>query len=142
MGIRLAISKKFNIAFVLCEGEFTAQNYFKVMRELIKQPSYRHGMLKIVDLFSATEDFQLEDMREALAYNQKLVDQGLPIDHTVLLSNNDGIKQVAETMKLLSHNESIRFDVFPTLEEAIEVLGLSAQGPELLNLYDKFKNPK
>ena len=140
MGIRFAISKKFNLAFVLCEGEFTAQDYFRAMRALNKHPSYRHGMLKIVDLFSGTEDFQLEDMRESLAYNQKLSEQGLPIDHTVLLSNSDGIKQVVETIKLLSHNVSIKFDVFPTLEEAIDVLGLSTQGQEILNIYEKFKN--
>lgn len=142
MGIRFAISKKFNIAFVFCEGQFTAQEYFRAMQSLHKQSSYRHGILKIVDLYSAEEEFDLTDMRESLAYNQKLADQGIALDHTVLLSNNDGMKSIVETMKLLSHGVSLQFDVFSTLEEAIEALGRSAQGQEISDLYEKLKNSK
>lgn len=133
MPIHYTINEKLNIAVILCEGSFLAQEYFAVMRTLAKEPNYKEGMLKIVDLYAAREEFDLADMRESLAYNESSVKAGRQLDHTVVLSYSRGVHEFVKTMKLLSGKTPIKFDAFTTLEEAITELGLSEQRQEILD---------
>jgi hypothetical protein len=142
MSIRYVIDEELNIAFIFCEGKMTAQEYFKAMRALANEAGYQHGMLKIVDFYCVREDFHLSDMRESLAYNENLAEQGLALDHTVVLSHSDGVTHLVKTMKLLSQKVSLKFDVFSTLAEAISALGLSAHRQEILDFYRKSKTLK
>lgn len=128
-----------NMIFFHCIGNITAQEYFKTVRIATNDARHGNGVLKIVDLLMATTDFDLGDMYEAISFSENTVAMGRQLDHTVVLSHSAAIGYLITAMKLMSKVQ-LRFDAFPSLDQAILALGLSDVRDQIMEAYQDAKN--
>ena len=139
MPIRYSISPELNIVFLFGEGRMTDVEYVHAAQAVLKDSAYKQGMIRIADLFSASEDFELRNIFSAIEYVEDNVKKGIAPDHTVLLSRSTGIHQIVQALKLLSTKVPLKLDVFDTLEDAIASLGLSEVRQAVIDYYNQTK---
>ncbi len=68
-----------------------AQTYSTRQQLYFKDKRYKYGMALLIDLLSATLDFELQDLRRALTETNHVKEKGLEPEQIIILSQSTGI---------------------------------------------------
>ncbi len=140
MPVRYFINPELNIILFIGEGLLTGSEYFKAAETASHEKLRKWGMVTIVDVLTIETDFEVQDMKYAIEFANKLPQQGLEPEPIVVLTNSKGIQIIADTIKLLPSKVAIKFDVFNTIDDAISFLGFSEKKQEFISFYNLCKS--
>ncbi len=136
MPIRYCIHPELNMILYIGEGVVTAAEYFKTATIASQDPRRKWGMINIVDMLGAEEDFDLQDVRRAIEIGKSFFDRGLKLEPMAVLSYSTGVRLVADAVKLMSVDVKLEFEVYSSIEEMIEAMGYSSCKQELISFYE------
>ncbi|MEP7133875.1 MAG: hypothetical protein ABI904_02975 [Chloroflexota bacterium] len=139
MPISYNISSELKVVIYVCEGFVTGSDLFKTAGIIVKDKRYRYGMLLLIDLLSASLDFELQDLRRIITETNATQENGLEPEQIILLSRNSGIYLACKTLDLLSINNAIKLNVFHTLEQALISLDLTTHQQEIIQFWHASK---
>jgi hypothetical protein len=137
MSVRYKINSELGIAFIFCEGLFTDVEFFKVMRLMYADKSYRPEMHRLVDLFSASEDFSsLDEIRSNIKHRDKTFGENIQFGNTILLTLS---KSISLFINVLDTDFKIKYSAVESLGEAISILSLQDKEQEIIDFYNQNK---
>jgi hypothetical protein len=139
MPFRYYINTELNIILFVGEGIVTGSEYFKAANIAFQDKCRTWGMATIIDILFLETDFELQDMKHALAFNNTLPEKGLQPEQVIALTESKGMYLISETFKLLPSSIPIKFEVVTTLDELISLLKLSEHRQEFISFYNKCK---
>jgi hypothetical protein len=139
MPVSYNISSELNIIIYVCKGLVTGSDLFKTAGIIFKDKRYKYGMVLLIDLLSATLDFELEDLRRAITETNATKEKGLEPEQIIILSQSTGIHLTCETLKLLSTKDAIKLSSFHTLEQALISLDLAIHQQENIQFWHESK---
>jgi hypothetical protein len=139
MPVSYNISSELNIIIYVCEGYVTGSDLFKTAGIIFKDNRYKYGMVLLIDLLSATLDFELEDLRRAITETNATKEKGLEPEQIIILSQSTGIHLTCKTLNLLSIKDAIKLSAFHTLEQAIISLDFTAHQQEIIQFWQESK---
>jgi hypothetical protein len=137
MPVRYSINPELGIVFIFCEGLFTDVEFFKVARIMYADKSYRPEMHRLVDLFSASEDFSsLDEIRSNIKYRDKAFGENIQFGNTILLTLS---KSISLFINVLDTDFKIKYYAVASLGEAISLLGLQDKEQDIIDFYNQNK---
>ncbi len=137
MPVRYTINSELGIAFIVCEGIFTDVDFFKVMRIMYADKSYRPEMHRIVDLFSASEDFStLDEIRSNIKHRDKIMNDNVKFGRTIVLTHS---KSITLFINVLEMDSKIKYSAVTSLDEAISLLGFQDRKQEIIDFCNQSK---
>ena len=139
MPVRYNISAELNIIIYVCTGLVTGSDLFQTAAVTFKDKSYKYGMVLLIDLLSATLDFELQDLRRAITETNATKEKGLEPEQIIILSRSTGIYLACETLNLLSRKDALRLSAFHTLEQALISLDLTTHQQEIIQFWHESK---
>ena len=139
MPVRYNISSELNIILYVCEGLVTGSDLFNTAGIIFKDKRYKYGMLLLIDLLSATLDFELQDLRRAITETNATKEKGLEPEQIVILSLSTGIHLACKTLNLLSSKGAMKLSAFHTLEQALNSLDLTIHQQEIIQFWHASK---
>jgi hypothetical protein len=139
MPVRYNISLELNIILYVCEGLVTGSDLFKTAGVIFQDKRYKYGMLLLIDLLSATLDFELHDLRRVITETNAIKEQGLEPEQIVILSRSPGIELACKTLNLLSSKDAMKLSAFHTLEQALISLDLTTHQQEIIQFWQESK---
>lgn len=139
MPVRYNISSELNIILYVCEGVVTGPDLFNTAGIIFKDKRYKYGMMLLIDLLSATLDFELQDLRRAITETNAIKEKGFEPEQIIILSQSAGIHLVCEALNLMSSKDAIRLGAFDTLERAIITLDLTTHQQEIFQFWHESK---
>lgn len=137
MPVRYNISSELNVLLYVCEGLVTGTDLFNTAEIIFKDKRYKHGMTFLIDLLSATLDFELQDLRRVITETNAAKEKGLKPEQIILLSQNKGIELACKTLNLLSSTDAMRLHVFHTLEQALSSLDFTTDRQEIIQFWQE-----
>ena len=140
MSVRYNINSELGIVFVFCEGLVSDVEYFKVIKSMYADKTYRSGMHRIVDFFSASEDLSsLDGIRSVVKYQEEVAGKDLRFEHIVLLSYSKGLALFVSNINSMIVNAKMKYSATDSLDEAISLLGLQDRKQEIIDFYNRSK---
>ncbi len=139
MPFRYYINPELNIVLFVGKETVTGSEYFKAAEAASQDKLRKWGMVTIIDIFSVETDFELQDIKYAIEFNDKLPEKGLEPEQVVALSKSKGMYLISETFKLLPSNIPIKFEVVSTLDDLISLLNISERREEFISFYNQCK---
>lgn len=139
MPVRYNISSELNIIVYVCEGLVTGSDLFKTAGIIFQDKRYQYGMVLLIDLLSATLDFELQDLRRAITETNATKEKDLEPEQIIILSQSTGIHLACETLKLLSIRDAIKLSAFHTLEQALISLDWTIHQQEIIRFWNESK---
>ena len=139
MPVSYNISSKLNIIIYVCEGFVSGSDLFKTAAIIFKDKRYKYGMVLLIDLLSASLDFELKDMRRVIAETNATKEKGLEPEQITILSQSPGIHLTCKTLNMLSIKGVMKLSAFYTLEQAIISLDLTMHQQEIIQFCDESK---
>ena len=139
MAIRYYINPELNIILFVGKETVTGSEYFQAAEAASQDKLRKWGMVTIIDVLSVETDFDLQDIKRAIAFNDKLPEKGFEPERVIALTASKGMHFVGEAMKALSNKIPIKFEVVSTLDELISLLKLSERKQEFISFYNKCK---
>lgn len=139
MPVSYNISSELNIIFYDCKGSITGSDLFNTAGIIFKDKRYKYGMMLLIDLLSATLDFELEDLRRVITETNATQEKGLEPEQIIILSQNEGIHLTCETLNLLSIKNALKLSVFHTLVQALISLDLTIHQQEIIQFWHESK---
>ena len=137
MPVRYSINPELGIVFIFCEGLFTDVEFFKVMRIMYAHKSYRPQMHRLVDLFSASEDFSsMDEIRSNIKHRDKIFDENVQFGNTILLTYS---KSISLFINALETDFKIKYYAVASLGKAISLLGFQDREQEIIDFYNQSK---
>jgi hypothetical protein len=135
MPVSYNISSELNIIIYVCKGLVTGSDLFQTAGLIFKDKRYKYGMVLLIDLLSATLDFELQDMRRAITETDATKEKGLEPEQIIILSRSAGIDLACKTLNLLSSKDAMKLNAFHTLEQALISLDLTTQQQEIIQFW-------
>ena len=139
MPVSYNISSKLNIIIYVCEGFVSGSDLFKTAAIIFKDKRYKYGMVLLIDLLSASLDFELKDMRRVIAETNATKEKGLEPQQIIILSQSTGIHLTCKTLNMMSIKEAIKLSAFHTLEQALISLDLTIHQQEITQFWHESK---
>jgi hypothetical protein len=139
MPVSYNISSELNIIIYVCEGYVTGSDLFKTAGIIFEDKRYKYGMVLLIDLLSATLDFELEDLRRAITETNATKEKGLEPEQIIILSQSTGIHLTCKTLNILSIKDAIKLSAFHTLEQAIISLDFTTHQQEIIQFWQESK---
>ena len=140
MSVRYNINSELGIVFVFCQGEVSDVEYFKVIKSMYADKTYRSGMHRIVDFFSASEDLSsLDGIRSVVKYQEEVAGKDLQFEHIVLLSYSKGVAFFVNNINSMIVNAKMKYSATDSLDEAISLLSLQDRKQEIIDFYNRSK---
>ena len=139
MPIRYYINPELNIILFIAKELITGSEYFKAAETASQDKLRKWGMVTVIDVLSAEIDFDLQDIKRAIAFNNALPENGLEPEQVIALTESKSMHFVGEAMKALSNKIPIKFEVVGTLDELISLLKISEHKQEFISFYNKCK---
>jgi hypothetical protein len=139
MPVSYNISSELNIIIYVCKGLVTGSDLFKTAGIIFKDKRYKYGMVLLIDLLSATLDFELEDLRRVITETNATKEKGLKPEQIIILSQSRGVHLSCETLNLMSSNNAMKLSAFHTLEQALISLDLTMHQQEIIQFCQESK---
>jgi hypothetical protein len=139
MSIRYYINPELNIILFVGKEIVTGSEYFRAANMAAQDKLRKWGMVTIIDILSMETDFELQDLKHAIAINNTLPEKGLEPEQVIALTESKGMHFVGEAMKALSNKIPIKFEVASTLDEVISLLNIPERKQEFISFYNKCK---
>jgi acetyl esterase/lipase len=96
-------------------------------------------MVLLIDLLSATLDFELEDMRRVITETNATKEKGLEPEQIIILSQSTGIHLTCNALNMLSNKDALKLSAFHTIEQALISLDLKMHQQEIIRFYHESK---
>ncbi len=138
MPVRYNISSELNIILYVGEGLVSGSDLFNTAGIIFEDKRYKYGMVLLIDLLSATLDFELQDLRRAITETNATKEKGLEPEQIIILSQSTGIHLACKTLNLLSGKDAMRLSAFHTLEQALISLDFTHQ-QEIIQFWHESK---
>lgn len=139
MPVNYNISAELNIIVYVCKGLVSGSDLFKTAGVIFKDERYKYGMVLLIDLFSATLDFELQDLRRVITETNATKEKGLAPEQIIILSQSTGIALACKTLNLLSSNDAMKLSAFHTLEHALISLDFTTHQQEIIQFWHESK---
>ncbi len=139
MPVSYNISSELNIIIYICKGLVTGSDLFKTAGIIFKDKRYKYGMVLLIDLLSATLDFELQDLRRVITETNATKEKGLEPEQIIILSRSTGIHLACKTLNLMSSKDAIKLSAFHTLEQALISLDLTMDQQEIIQFWQESK---
>lgn len=138
MPVRYSINPELGIVFIFCEGEVSDIYFFKVMKNMYADKSYRPEMHRLVDFFSASEDFSsLDEIRANIKHRDKITNDNVQFGRTIILTHS---KSMTLFINALEIDSKINYSAVVSLGEAITLLGFQDKKQEVIDFYNQSKD--
>lgn len=137
MPVRYNISSELNVTLYVCEGLVTGTDLFNTAAIIFKDKRYKYGMTLLIDLLSATLDFELQDFHRVITETNAVKEKGLKPEQIILLSQNKGIDLACKTLNLMSSTDAMSLHVFDTLEQAFISLDFTTDHQEIIQFWQE-----
>ncbi len=139
MPVSYNISSELNIIIYICKELVTGSDLFKTAGITFKDKRYKYGMVLLIDLLSATLDFELQDLRRVITETNATKEKGLEPEQIIILSRSTGIHLACKTLNLMSSKDAIKLSAFHTLEQALISLDLTMDQQEIIQFWQESK---
>lgn len=139
MAIRYYINPELNLILYIGDKIVTGSEYFKAAETAAHDKLRKWGMVTIIDILSAETDFDLQDIKRAIAFNDKLPEYGMEPEEVIALTQSKGVRLIGETLKLLPSITPVKFEVVGTLDELITLLNMQEYRHEFISFYNACK---
>jgi hypothetical protein len=139
MPVRYNISSELNIIIYVGEGLVTGSDLFNTSGSIFKDKRYKYGMVLLIDLLSATVNFELQDLRRVITETDAAKEKGLEPEQIIILSRSTGIHLACKTLDLLSSTDALRLSAFHTLEQALISLDFTTHQQEIIQFWHESK---
>ncbi len=139
MPVSYNISSELNIIIYICKGLVTGSDLFETAGITFKDKRYKYGMVLLIDLLSATLDFELQDLRRVITETNATKEKGLEPEQIIILSRSTGIHLACKTLNLMSSKDAIKLSAFHTLEQALISLDLTMDQQEIIQFWQESK---
>lgn len=139
MPVRYTISPELSIIIYVCEGLVTGADLFKTAATIFKDNRYRYGMVLLIDLLSATLDFELYDLHRVITETNAVKEKGLEPEQIIILSRSTSIELACKTLNLLSSKDAMKLSAFDSLDQALTSLGMTAHQQEIIQFWNESK---
>ncbi len=139
MPVSYNISSELNIIIYICKGLVTGSDLFNTAGIIFKDKRYKYGMVLLIDLLSATLDFELQDLRRVITETNATKEKGLEPEQIIILSRSTGIHLACKTLNLMSSKDAIKLSAFHTLEQALISLDLTMDQQEIIQFWHESK---
>lgn len=139
MPVSYNISAELNIIIYVCKGSVTGSELFQTAGVTFKDKRYKYGMVLLIDLLSATLDFELQDLRRVITETDATKEKGLAPEQIIILSRSTGIHLTCKALNLLSSHGAIKLSAFHTLEEALIFLNFTSHQQEIIQFLQESK---
>ena len=138
MPVRYSINPELGIVFIFCEGVVSDVYFFKVMKNMYAEKSYRPEMHRLVEFFSASEDFSsLDEIRSNIKHRDKITNDNVQFGRTIVLTYSESMTLF---MNALEIDSKINYSAATSLDEAITLLGFQDKKQEVINFYNQSKD--
>ena len=137
MPIRYNISPELNMLIIVGRGAVTSAEFFQTADSIFSDPHRKPGLITMIDLFAAVEDFHLKDIYEAIKRMEKSSERGFEPGPVVLLSRSTGIHVLSDTFNLLGGRARFKMKAFHTMEDAIKWLDLLDMQQEITQFWQE-----
>ncbi len=135
MTICYNISPELNMVMYVCRGLVNGADIFKTADIVFRDERRRPGMITMIDLFYAVENFYLEDLHASIKRIERALEEGIVPEPIVLLSRSKGIHLWAETIQMLPSKVPFQMKAFDSMDEAIVWMDLSALQGEIIKFW-------
>jgi len=137
MPVRYSINPELGIVFIFCEGVVSDVYFFKVIKDMYADKSYRPEMHRLVDFLSASEDFSsLDEIRSNIKHRDKITNDNIQFGRTIVLTHS---KSITLFISVLETDSKIKYSAVESLDEAIALLGLKDNEQEIIDFYNQSK---
>lgn len=137
MSVRYTINSELGIVFIFCDGVVSDTYFFKMMKSMYADKSYRPEMHRLVDFLSASEDFSsMDEIHSNMKYRDKIVNGNVLFGHTILLTRS---KSMSLFMKALETDSKIKYYAVESLGEVSSLLGFQERKQEIIDFYNQSK---
>ena len=137
MSVRYSINPELGIVFIFCEGVVSDVYFFKVMKSMYAEKAYRPEMHRLVDFFSASEDFSsLDEIRSNIKHRDKIANGNIQFGRTIVLTHS---KSMILFMNALEIDSKINYSAATSLDKAITLLGFQDKKQEVIDFYNQSK---
>jgi hypothetical protein len=137
MPIRYNINLELNMLMFICRGAVTGEEFFQTAEMIFSDSRRKPGLITIIDFFSASEDFHLKDIYEAIKRMERSSERGFEPGPVVLLSRSTGIHVLSDTFNLLRGKARFKMKAFHTMEDAIRWLDLLDLQQEIIQYWQE-----
>ena len=135
MPVRYSISPSLKIIFFIGRGIVNGPELFAAAELARYDHRFVYGMTIIIDLFSARDNFECQDVMNAIQQMNKTAEEGHARAKIVILSMSTGINLLVEAMRILPSNVPLYIRVCPSLDQAIDSLGLRKSSAEIIHFW-------
>jgi hypothetical protein len=139
MPVSYNISSELNIILYVCKGLVSGSDLFNTAGVIFKDERYKYGMVLLIDLLSATVDFELQDLRRVITETEATKEKGLEPEQIIILSLSTGIHLACKTLNLLSSKDAMKLSAFHTLEQALISLDFTTHQQEIVQFWQESK---
>ena len=140
MAIHYSINPKFDLIIYVCKGLITASEFFKIQDLAALEKDYKKsGMTSIIDLFLASADFELEDLRHVINYAKRT---GFEYGKTVILTRNKAVHLTVNALNLMSNGIDLKIASSDSMESALTSIGFSKDIQEIIQFWNESKSFK
>jgi hypothetical protein len=140
MPIHYTISSELNMIIYSCHGFITGAELLKTTQSSHHDQRRTHGMLSVVDLLSATIDFELQDLYQFISWKNDLKTKGFEHGNIIVLTENKGLRLTCEALNFMSVKVTLNLKPFYSLDSAIDSLGLSQSRPQIVQFWQESKS--
>jgi hypothetical protein len=137
MPVRYSISPSLKMIFFICRGIVNGPELFAASELAQYDDRFQYGMTIIIDLFSARDNFEFQDIMNAMQRMNKTAEEGHARAKIVILSMSTGINLLVEAMRILPSKVPLNIRVFPSLDQAIASLGLRELSREIFQFWQE-----
>jgi hypothetical protein len=123
--------------FFICRGMVNGPELFAAAELARYDHRFQYGMTIIIDLFSARDNFECQDVMNAIQRMNKTAEEGHPRAKIVILSMSTGINLLVEAMRILPSKAPLNIKVCPSLDQAIDSLGLQESSAGILQFWQE-----
>jgi hypothetical protein len=123
--------------FFICRGIVNGPELFAAFEVARYDDRFTHSMTVIIDLFSASDNFEFQDIIDAIQWINEPAEEGSARPKIVILSMSTGMNFLVEAMQILSRSGPLNIKVCPSLDQAIDSLGLQESSAEILQFWQE-----
>jgi hypothetical protein len=139
MPFNYKIEPDLNLICYVGTGLCTGAELLKIEREAFHDTLRTSGMKIIVDIQSAEMDIDLQDIRDLIALNKQLMQEGHVLEMTALITHNKFFQTLGDAIQLLADGIPLKMGIFHTMQDAIQWLGLSESENQIIQIRDTLK---
>ena len=137
MPVHYNITTALNMIIFVCQGFVSGPELFEASDLAQSDQRFQYGMIILIDLLSAADNFELKDVRVAIQRMNNTAEQGHARADIVLLSMNTRIKFLVNTMHLMPNKVPLKIKICLTFDQAIDSLGLGESKAEIVQFWDE-----